>query len=56
VSGSGSTLAAFVPVGGPTQQVAEALAAPFRGPDGPGADALVACPSSEGVVWATGAR
>ena len=56
VSGSGSTLAAFVPEGGPTLQVAEALAAPFRGPNGPGADALVARPSSEGVVWATGAR
>jgi homoserine kinase len=49
VSGSGSTLAAFVAPDGPVQAVAEALARPFRGEGGPGARALGVRPRATGA-------
>lgn len=50
VSGSGSTLAAWVAEGGDAEAVAQALAAPFRAPGQPGAEARVVQPSATGAT------
>ncbi len=53
VSGSGSTLAAFVPDGGPIQAVAEAMCGPFRA-GGVDATGLAVRPQAHGAVVSPG--